>query len=54
MILVDDAGGTFPCINHSPWFGVTLSDFVMPFFLLVVGLSISLVFKVTNFSSLSG
>ena len=46
MILVDDAGGAFPCINHSPWFGVTLADFVMPFFLFVVGVSTSLVFKV--------
>lgn len=32
MILVDDAGGAFPSINHSPWFGITLADFVMPFF----------------------
>ena len=48
MILVDDAGGAFPCINHSPWFGVTLADFVMPFFLFVVGVSTSLVFKVTK------
>ncbi|KAJ6723373.1 hypothetical protein OIU74_007858 [Salix koriyanagi] len=45
MILVDDAGGAFPCINHSPWFGVTLADFVMPFFLFVVGVSISLALK---------
>lgn len=46
MILVDDAGGAFPSINHAPWFGVTLADFVMPFFLFGVGVSISLVFKV--------
>lgn len=46
MILVDDAGKAFPSINHSPWFGVTLADFVMPFFLFVVGVSVSLVFKV--------
>ncbi|KAJ8899063.1 hypothetical protein K2173_010216 [Erythroxylum novogranatense] len=45
MILVDDAGGAFPSINHSPWFGVTLADFVMPAFLFGVGVSISLVFK---------
>ncbi|XP_030947520.1 heparan-alpha-glucosaminide N-acetyltransferase-like isoform X1 [Quercus lobata] len=45
MILVDDAGGAFPSINHSPWFGVTLADFVMPFFLFGVGVSIALVFK---------
>ncbi|KAK9139241.1 hypothetical protein Scep_008922 [Stephania cephalantha] len=46
MILVDDAGGAFPSINHSPWFGVTIADFVMPFFLFGVGVSIGLVFKV--------
>lgn len=46
MILVDDAGGAFPSINHSPWFGITLADFVMPFFLFLVGVSISLAFKV--------
>ncbi|XP_062145150.1 uncharacterized protein LOC133852409 isoform X3 [Alnus glutinosa] len=45
MILVDDAGGAIPSINHSPWFGVTLADFVMPFFLFGVGVSISLAFK---------
>ncbi|KAL6580841.1 hypothetical protein OROMI_006764 [Orobanche minor] len=33
MILVDDAGKAFRSINHAPWFGVTLADFVMPFFL---------------------
>ncbi|XP_068662091.1 uncharacterized protein [Aristolochia californica] len=51
MILVDDAGGAFPSINHSPWFGVTLADFVMPFFLFIVGVSIALVFKVPNKSA---
>ncbi|XP_042044154.1 heparan-alpha-glucosaminide N-acetyltransferase-like isoform X1 [Salvia splendens] len=45
MILVDDAGGAFPSINHAPWFGLTLADFVMPFFLFGVGVSVSLVFK---------
>lgn len=48
MILVDDAGKAFPSINHAPWFGVTLADFVMPFFLFGVGVSISLVFKVSS------
>ncbi|XP_075478859.1 uncharacterized protein LOC142519717 [Primulina tabacum] len=52
MILVDDAGKAFPSINHAPWFGVKLADFVMPFFLFVVGVSVSLVFKkVTNRSA---
>lgn len=45
MILVDDVGRAFPSLNHSPWFGVTLADFVMPFFLFGVGVSIGLVFK---------
>lgn len=48
MILVDDAGGAFPAINHAPWFGVTLADFVMPFFLFIIGVSVALVFKVSN------
>ncbi|KAL9235721.1 hypothetical protein vseg_010460 [Gypsophila vaccaria] len=45
MILVDDAGGAFPSINHSPWFGVTIADFVVPAFLFIVGVSVGLVFK---------
>ncbi|XP_075483900.1 uncharacterized protein LOC142524054 [Primulina tabacum] len=52
MILVDNAGEAFPSINHAPWFGVTLADFVMPFFPFVVCVSVSLVFKkVTNRSA---
>jgi len=51
MILVDDVGRAFPSLNHSPWFGVTLADFVMPFFLFVVGISIALVFKVRNLAN---
>ncbi|XP_077227875.1 uncharacterized protein LOC143860906 isoform X2 [Tasmannia lanceolata] len=45
MILVDDAGGILPAINHSPWNGVTLADFVMPFFLFIVGVSLALAYK---------
>ncbi|KAL5732322.1 hypothetical protein ACOSQ2_032014 [Xanthoceras sorbifolium] len=45
MILVDDAGGVLPAINHSPWNGVTLADFVMPFFLFIAGVSLALTYK---------
>ncbi|KAL2559991.1 hypothetical protein Fot_04730 [Forsythia ovata] len=45
MILVDNAGGFFPSINHSPWNGLTLADFVMPFFLFMVGVSLGLAYK---------
>jgi len=45
MILVDDAGGILPAINHSPWNGVTLADFVMLFFLFIVGVSLGIVYK---------
>ncbi|XP_073008214.1 uncharacterized protein [Typha latifolia] len=49
MILVDDAGAFLPEINHSPWDGVTLADFVMPYFLFIVGVSLALAYKrVTN------
>ncbi|KAK4395702.1 Heparan-alpha-glucosaminide N-acetyltransferase [Sesamum angolense] len=49
MIVVDDAGGILPTINHSPWNGLTLADVVMPFFLFMVGVSLALVYK--NMSS---
>ncbi|XP_043712487.1 heparan-alpha-glucosaminide N-acetyltransferase-like [Telopea speciosissima] len=45
MILVDHAGGIFPAINHSPWNGITLADFVFPFFLFIVGVSLALAYK---------
>ncbi|KAK0601039.1 hypothetical protein LWI29_020761 [Acer saccharum] len=45
MILVDDAGGDWPVIGHAPWNGCNLADFVMPFFLFIVGISISLSLK---------
>ncbi|MCI09740.1 heparan-alpha-glucosaminide N-acetyltransferase-like [Trifolium medium] len=46
MILVDDAGGVYPRIDHSPWNGCTLADFVMPFFLFIVGVAIALALKI--------
>ncbi|PPD84975.1 hypothetical protein GOBAR_DD18084 [Gossypium barbadense] len=45
MILVDDVGGILPAINHSPWNGLTLADYVMPFFLFIVGVSLGLTYK---------
>lgn len=46
MILVDDAGGEYERIDHSPWNGCTLADFVLPFFLFIVGVAIALALKV--------
>jgi heparan-alpha-glucosaminide N-acetyltransferase len=40
MVFVDEVGDAFPHINHSPWNNVTLADFVMPWFLFMVGTSI--------------
>ncbi|KAM7468220.1 hypothetical protein LguiB_015782 [Lonicera macranthoides] len=45
MILVDDAGEVYARIDHSPWNGCTLADFVMPFFLFIVGVAIALALK---------
>ncbi|RVX11900.1 Heparan-alpha-glucosaminide N-acetyltransferase [Vitis vinifera] len=45
MILVDDAGGSYARIDHSPWNGCTLADFVMPFFLFIVGVAVALALK---------
>jgi hypothetical protein len=46
MILVDKVGGVYPRIDHAPWDGCTLADFVMPFFLFIVGVAIALALKV--------
>ncbi|KAF5953901.1 hypothetical protein HYC85_006757 [Camellia sinensis] len=45
MILVDDAGEAYPRIDHSPWNGCTLADFVLPFFLFIVGVAIAFALK---------
>ncbi|KAJ0979809.1 hypothetical protein J5N97_015283 [Dioscorea zingiberensis] len=45
MVLVDGAGGEWPVIGHAPWNGCNLADFVMPFFLFIVGMAIPLSFK---------
>ncbi|WCJ39895.1 hypothetical protein M5689_020845 [Euphorbia peplus] len=45
MMLVDYGGSIFPIIAHSPWNGLRLADFVMPFFLFLAGLSPALVYK---------
>lgn len=48
MIIVDDAGGFIPALNHSPWDGLTIADFVMPFFLFIVGVALTLAYKVLD------
>uniref|UniRef100_A0A0D9XSS8 Heparan-alpha-glucosaminide N-acetyltransferase catalytic domain-containing protein n=1 Tax=Leersia perrieri TaxID=77586 RepID=A0A0D9XSS8_9ORYZ len=45
MIIVDDVGGVVPAISHSPWDGVTLADFVFPFFLFIVGVSLAFAYR---------
>ncbi|KAH9306610.1 hypothetical protein KI387_011014, partial [Taxus chinensis] len=45
MILVDDAGDAYERINHAPWNGCNFADFVMPFFLFIVGVAIALALK---------
>ncbi len=45
MLVVNDAGDwghVYPWLEHSDWFGCTLADFIFPFFMLIVGVSISL------------
>lgn len=46
MIFVDYAGSALPFVAHAPWNGVHLADFVMPFFLFIAGISISIAYKV--------
>lgn len=53
MILVNNPGhyaGTWRQLIHCAWDGVTLADFIFPFFLFIVGASIYLAFSKTNFT----
>ncbi|XP_015893157.2 uncharacterized protein LOC107427291 isoform X2 [Ziziphus jujuba] len=45
MMVADYGGSISPLIAHSPWNGVHLADFVMPFFLFIAGISPALVYK---------
>lgn len=45
MVLVDVSGGAWPGIGHDKWNGVHLADFVMPYFLFLVGVSLAMVVK---------
>mmetsp|Transcript_29659 Transcript_29659/g.88748 ORF Transcript_29659/g.88748 Transcript_29659/m.88748 type:complete len:726 (-) Transcript_29659:538-2715(-) len=45
MIFVDMTGAAFPSIHHSPWNGIRLADFVMPFFDFMVGVSLAISLK---------
>jgi hypothetical protein len=46
MMFVDETGHRLQgYVNHSAWDGVTLADFVMPFFLFIVGTSVALSFR---------
>ena len=42
MLVVDLAGDAYPSIGHAAWDGLHLADFVMPYFLLISGISAAL------------
>lgn len=46
MLIVDYNGDDIPSINHAPWDGIHLADFVMPFFLFISGISMSISLRV--------
>ena len=48
MVVVNDPGSweyVYPPLRHVPWHGVTPTDFVFPFFLFIVGVSVVLAFS---------
>jgi len=45
MCLVNHAGGSYEILEHALWNGLTIADFVMPFFLFIVGMAIALSFS---------
>jgi predicted acyltransferase len=47
MVIVNDPGSwshVYPPLRHAEWHGVTLTDLVFPFFLFIVGVSITLAY----------
>jgi predicted acyltransferase len=51
MILVNTPGtwsAVYAPLLHAPWHGYTLTDLVFPFFIFIVGVSISLSYKDMN------
>ncbi|MBA5687612.1 acyltransferase family protein [Rugamonas apoptosis] len=45
MLLVNDAGDwshVYPWLEHAEWHGATPADFIFPFFMLIVGISLQL------------
>ena len=45
MVFVDDVGDTWLNIQHSPWDNFSLADFVMPWFLFMIGNSMAFSFR---------
>ena len=52
MIFVDFCGESTPAIDHAPWDGVKLADFVMPSFDFIVGISLVKSMQVSNQSEI--
>ncbi|XP_063985450.1 heparan-alpha-glucosaminide N-acetyltransferase-like [Diachasmimorpha longicaudata] len=45
MIFVNNGGGEYVFFTHSPWFGLTIADLVLPWFAWIMGLTIVLSLK---------
>ena len=54
MLVVDELGDAYPSIGHAPWNGLHLADLVMPYFLLISGISASISLSHSRFRSALG
>merc|ERR1711871_1870414 len=45
MVFADEIGDAYPHLNHSPWNTTTFADYVMPWFLFMVGTSMAFSLK---------
>lgn len=56
MVIVNDPGSwsyVYPPLRHAPWHGITPTDFVFPFFLFIVGVSVVLAYTKRRKSNVS-
>ncbi|XP_066549966.1 heparan-alpha-glucosaminide N-acetyltransferase isoform X2 [Amia ocellicauda] len=45
MVFVNYGGGGYWFFGHAPWNGLTIADFVMPWFVFIIGTSVALAFS---------
>lgn len=52
MIFVNYGGGGYKYFDHKSWFGLNIADCIFPFFILIMGISLSVRYESATVSFL--